>query len=101
MEDVLEKIRAFVLLLLTLGLLGLLIFRFYGYCVEKTKIEKEWREKVNSCLINKNFRKDCELIIYRDIQIHNQKVDSANARRAYSAGFAGGMAGGMMGASAR
>lgn len=63
---------------------------------EHKKIKNEWQQKVNSCILNENYRKDCKLILYRDVQIHNDKnariqrdsVDTAAMTGAMVGGFA-------------
>lgn len=33
----------------------------------------EWKQKVENCLIDSNYRKDCALILYKDKQIQEHK----------------------------
>lgn len=54
-----------------LYLIAYLITDFEDFCKRKSAITKEWTEKVNNCVLNPNYRSDCSLILYRDMQIHN------------------------------
>lgn len=40
---------------------------------ERDRINKEWNQKVNSCVCDSNYRKDCNLILYKDKQINENK----------------------------
>lgn len=65
----------FVLLIICVSALIILI------CIEgilyitpsHMQARKEWKNKVNQCLLNKNYRSDCELIIYKDTQNNSNK----------------------------
>ena len=80
------------------------IFAIFGipYVVYKTidnanKIKKEWNNKVNNCILDMNFRKDCKLILYKDMQIHNQKIQDNQQ----SSMITGAVVGSMVGANIR
>lgn len=94
--DKIEKFFAFVIFVAIISSLIFAPFWLWDKMEESNRIEKEWRQKVNACLIDRNCRKDCDLILYRDAQIHNQKVDSHNKNSAVSAGIIGGVVGASM-----
>lgn len=35
---------------------------------------QDWNNKVNNCVMNNDYRKDCKLIIYKDKQIRNKRI---------------------------
>ncbi len=41
------------------------------FFAENDRINKEWDAKVNNCVLNKNYRKDCTLILYREKQFRD------------------------------
>lgn len=88
-----EKFLVFIFIL------GIIFIPYYVYkTIDKAeKIKKEWNYKVNNCVIDMNFRKDCKLIIYKDMQIHNQQIQ----RKQQNSIFAGAMVGSMVGSSIR
>lgn len=88
--------KEFISFIATICFLVFISFNLYDYIKRHDKINEEWRQKVNACIIDKNCRKDCELILYRDAQIHNQKVDNHNRHSAMSAGIVGGVIGASM-----
>ena len=45
------------------------------YFKEKERVKQEWREKVNACILDPNCRTDCKLILYRDAQINNKRIE--------------------------
>lgn len=55
---------------------------------------KEWKTKVNNCVLDENYRPDCALILYKDKQNHNKQTDSN-----MSSAMTGAIVGGMVGAS--
>lgn len=57
------------------------------------KVRKEWNDKVNNCVLNENYRKDCKLILYRDAQIHNKQVKDTQTTSAMTGALVGGMVG--------
>lgn len=57
------------------------------------QVRKEWNNKVNNCVLNENYRKDCKLILYRDAQIHNEQVKDAQTTSAMTGALIGGMVG--------
>lgn len=70
-----------------LGLIGTLAFfifwtfiftEFGDYCKTKARQTKEWNTKVDNCVLNPNYRPDCNLILYRDAQIHNMPSRHSN-----------------------
>lgn len=78
---------------------GIISIPYYVYkTIDKAdKIKKEWNYKVNNCVLDMNFRKDCKLILYKDMQIHNQKMQE----KSQSSVFTGALVGSMVGASVR
>jgi hypothetical protein len=95
-----DLIKDFIVIILQITLFVSFIIGFglwaWRIIQEKGKIKEEWQHKVNNCILDKNFRKDCELIIYRDIQIHNEKIEQNKK----SSVLTGAIVGGMIGASA-
>lgn len=77
MDDILGKIAGLVFLvvgflMLVVAILILLqIFIYFTPSYQQT--HAEWENKVNQCVLNKNSRSDCELIIYKDTQNHSNK----------------------------
>lgn len=60
---------------------------------EVSQVRKEWNDKVNNCVLNENYRKDCKLILYRDAQIHNQQVQDNQQTSVMTSAIVGGMIG--------
>lgn len=77
MEDTIAVILEFIFLKIIFPILcigGLIIFCIIGYFTIEHLIHfkdyeqksQEWKNKVQQCVINRNYRKDCEYIIYVD-----------------------------------
>lgn len=49
---------------LIIGIIAWLIIDAINY----SKTHEEWTQKVNGCVMNKNYRPDCKLILYKDQQ---------------------------------
>lgn len=62
---------------------------------EHERVKQEWRLKVNNCVLNENYRKDCKLILYREAQINYQQVQDNQQTSVMT----GAMVGSMVGAS--
>lgn len=85
---------AFLFILGFLGYLIYLIPPIHNCANDYFKMQDEWNNKVNNCVLNKSYRKDCALIIYKDKQIkHQQEIDDQNAS-AMNGALVGGMIGG-------
>lgn len=90
----------FIFILIGAIVCGFIFLCVWGYMCspmgkEQARIEQEWRQKVNDCVLNEQCRPDCKLILYRDRQIHNQKVQDNRQASVMT----GAMVGGMVGAS--
>lgn len=69
--------------IIAITIVGLIIIEVVGifcFCFSQTTIGKdiaqrnlEWKQKVENCLIDSNYRKDCGLILYKDKQIQENK----------------------------
>lgn len=93
-----------IIITLFLGIIGFALIYGCVWCIYQTPYMKqreiackEWREKVNNCVLNENYRHDCRLIIYRDKQIQNERQQS----RVNQAAISGSMVGAMIGSSMR
>ena len=101
-EDIKDFLICSIIPLLIIGaiIFGLIILLAYWITNTSTykeheQVKQEWRLKVNNCVLNENYRKDCKLILYRDAQIHNQQVQDNQQASVMT----GAMVGGMVGAS--
>jgi hypothetical protein len=63
------------------------------YFKEKQRIRQEWREKVNACILDPNCRTDCKLILYRDAQINNQRIEQEQQTAVMTSAMIGSMIG--------
>lgn len=103
MNDFIEHIvMPIVFLVVSLSILA---FMIYGCCFifektnfvqERKRINQEWRQKVNDCVMNEYCRADCKLILYRDAQIHNRKVEQTQRTNVMTSAMVGSMIGGSM-----
>lgn len=75
---------------------GFLIINTSTY-KEHKRIEQEWQQKVNNCVLNEQCRPDCKLILYRDRQIHNQKVQDNQQASVMTGAMTGAIVGSMLG----
>lgn len=92
----LEEVKEYVYALLGLVVFVLFVWVIIDFCIyvdEHSKIKEEWQIKVNNCVLNENSRNDCKLILYRDKQIHEKKINNS------SSSMNGAIVGGMIGAS--
>ena len=82
-----------------LGFIILLAYLFTNTSMykEHEQVRQEWRLKVNNCVLNENYRKDCKLILYREAQIHNQQVQENQQTSVMTGAMVGGMVGASMG----
>ena len=67
---------------------------FINHITEEVyQVRKEWNDKVNNCVLNENYRKDCKRILYRDAQIHNEQLKDTQTTSAMTGALVGGMVG--------
>ena len=92
-------IPALILCATILGSIILLAYLFTNTSMykEHERVRQEWRLKVNNCVLNENYRKDCKLILYREAQIHNQQVQENQQTSVMTGAMVGGMVGASMG----
>lgn len=92
-EEIVELIIGVTVIVLIFG--GLIAFiMFINHITEEaSQIRKEWNDKVNNCVLNENYRKDCKLILYRDAQIHDQQVQDTQTTSVMTGALVGGMVG--------
>lgn len=88
----------FIFILIGAIAFGFILLCAWGYMCspmgkEQARIEQEWRQKVNDCVLNEQCRPDCKLILYRDRQIHNQKVQDNQQASVMTGAMVGGMVG--------
>ena len=67
-----------------------------GEFKDYTKIHKEWKAKVNNCIMDSNYRNDCKLIIYKDMQNHNMQIQNEQTARITTSAMVGSMIGASM-----
>jgi hypothetical protein len=72
---------------------GCFVFSKTNFGQERMRIKQEWQQKVNDCILNENCRDDCKLILYRDAQIHNRKVEQTQQANVMTSAMIGSMIG--------
>ena len=92
-EEKIDTIIGVTAIMLFLGGLIAFIIFINNTTEEVNQVRKEWNDKVNNCVLNENYRKDCKLILYRDAQIHNQEVKDTQTTSAMTGALVGGMVG--------
>lgn len=98
--DVMMKIIITIFLSFIIGVLILIpiLGIAYGisetpYFKEKKRVKQEWREKVNACILDPNCRTDCKLILYRDAQINNNRIEQEQQTKIMTSAMVGSMIG--------
>lgn len=92
-EEIIDRIIGITIIVFIFGGLIALIM-FINHITEKAyQVRKEWNDKVNNCVLNENYRKDCKLILYRDAQIHNQQVQDNQQTSVMTGAIVGSMVG--------
>lgn len=61
----LDYLEPIILLLILIALVVGCIFCVYQSIQMYTKHHDEWNTKVNNCVMDNNYRKDCKLILYK------------------------------------
>lgn len=92
-EEIIDTISGITVIVLFLGGLIAFIIFINNITEEINQVRKEWNDKVNNCVLNENYRKDCKLILYRDAQIHGQQVQDTQTTSAMTGALVGGMVG--------
>lgn len=92
-EEIIDFIINVTIIVLIFGGLIAFIMFINNITEEVNQVHKEWNNKVNNCVLNENYRKDCKLILYRDAQIHNQEVQDTQTTSAMTGALVGGMVG--------
>ena len=103
-EDIKDFLICYLipLLIICAIIFGLIILLAYwimntSMYKEHKQVKQEWRLKVNNCVLNENYRKDCKLILYREAQIHNQQVQDNQKSSVMTGAMVGSMVGVSMG----
>ena len=92
-EEITDTIIDVTVIVLIFGGLIAFIMFINNIAEEANQVHKEWNDKVNNCVLDENYRKDCKLILYRDAQIHGQQKQDTQSTSVTTGAIVGGMVG--------